>query len=127
MKNNFLSIKKFGLLVISLFAIVILSSFMGKVNVSADANAVIPYVSIQSSGTFYLPSDGGEIELSGTASATVSAINHQLMLKGVDYITVTSISNGNITIEVSPNTFGYEIVIAVGGGNGGNIRIIQEG
>ena len=127
MKSSLFTFKKFSLLLISIFSITILSSFVSTVDMSADADAELPYVAITSFDTFYLPADGGEIEISANATQSVSTINAHLMSKGIDFISESGISGNTITLDVMPNDFGYEIIIVVRGRDGGSIRIVQEG
>lgn len=127
MKSSLFTFKNLSLLLLSLLSITLLSSFVSTGEMSVDADTELPYVQITSFGTFYLPAEGGEIEISAIATQSASAINAFLMSKGVDYISVSGVSENTITLNVSPNDFGYEIIIAVRGRLGGSVRIVQEG
>lgn len=136
-------IKNLFSFVFLILLVVSLMSFKKIEQVRADTSVSIPYISITSTGSFNIPSEGGEIMVSASVHSSqinnilynpslfIENINSHLQSKGDADMCVTSLSyvdSGTVyfTLLFGPNTFDSEQVIGVMGAYGGYISVMQD-
>lgn len=150
MKSKCSFLRNLFILLVSLSVITLMSSFMNRGNVPAQADAAfqIPYIDIISNGTFYVSATGDyvtfEFDLRSNQSSWnyvfqnssnfINELNDSIYNQGDLNFTVESIEQsqdnrmrGFMTLlfssNISPNN--EEYVVTILGHLGGRIRVIQ--
>lgn len=151
MKSNSSFLRNLFILLVSLSVVTLMSSFMNRGNIPAQADAAfqIPYINITNGGVYEVSATGGyitfEFDLGGFSSSRIPVFNNSASFiddlndsiynQGDLNFSVVSIEQsehnrmcGSMTIlvssNISPNNDVY--VVNILGQLGGSIRLIQE-
>lgn len=151
MKTNSSFLRNLFILLVSLSVVTLISSFMSRGNVHAQADAAfqIPYINITSTGMYDVPAVGGEyitftfnlgqfpsskIPVFYNSASFIDDLNSSIANSGDLNFTVESIEQseyddmaGYMTIYVGSNISpdGYEYVVSITGALGGRITLNQ--
>lgn len=151
MKSKCSFLRNLFILLVSLSVVTLISSFMSRGNVHAQADAAfqIPYINITSTGMYDVPAVGGEyitftfnlgqfpsskIPVFYNSDSFIDDLNSSIANSGDLNFTVESIEQseydemaGYMTIYVGSNISpdGYEYVVSITGALGGRITLNQ--
>lgn len=151
MKTNSSFLRNLFILLVSLSVVTLISSFMSRGNVHAQADAAfqIPYINITSTGMYDVPAVGGEyitftfnlgqfpsskIPVFYNSASFIDDLNSSIANSGDLNFTIESIEQseyddmaGYMTIYVGSNISpdGYEYVVSITGALGGRITLNQ--